>query len=359
MLTKKNLSEEHFPIQGESYAIFDATNLGEEFDPDGTCLIDDLYNYTIDTCPVMIHNSIVTKEWFPTADSTDLNEWFMSALINYLQNKENVGCLRNVLTPKEYRDLFYLIKSNAQEGQFQRLAHTLANTYAGELNNWHKNTHLIPSIKQINEGASEEITEEIDSKYLAYKIAKNKVVFVSGGEEVAEFPLGLLSNMSEKDMFDELYGVAIENVPNVDFISIVDFMLALRNDIAKATGMIPLAEPVGETIEEAVLSEDDPQNVQGFDVLGDRVNQQNIRAEHRFDSFQSANMKEFDGADGEYEVVKGQKYNIPDSDPLDEKIEELIDEANEEVIEITVQKITDFGELSDLPIGETDTSIMD
>ncbi len=359
MLTKKNLSEAHFPIQGESYAIFDATNLGEEFDYDGTCLINDLYNYTLDTCPVMIHNNIVTKEWFPTAASEELSEWFISALINYLQNNENVSYLRNVLTPKEYSDLFYLIKSNAQEGQYQRLAHTLANTYTGELNNWHKDTHLIPSIKQINEGASEVVTEEINSKYLAYKIGKNKVVFVSGGEEVAEFSLGSLSNMSEKDLFDELYSVAIENVPNVDFIAIVDFMLALRTDIGKATGVIPLEEPVGETIEEAVLAEDDPQNVQGFDVLGDRVNQQNIRAEHRFDSFQSANMKEFNSADGEYEVVKGEKYNTPDADPLDAKIEELIDEANEEVIEITVQKITDFGELSDIPIGETDTSIMD
>ena len=286
----KILQEEHFGINGENYEMLNTAKVIAEGDYVGEQFIDDVYEYTLSSQDIVVANEVVTNEWFhnlatlpQNKQKSRLNEWLKLGVFEYIMNSCITSAVRDILTPKEYSDLLHIMKNGRDlEAECMRLAYKLSAVYQDDLYMWYAD----------NFGSFNESLEEgIDEQDLSFKINKKVVTFHSDGEEVNQFKIATISNMADRDLFDLVYAMAQEYVPNIELLDVADFAVMLQMEVAK------VLNKGGDVLESVQgLTEDEPQveNPQQFDVMGDIVNGNNIAAEKRFDSNQNQETQEFD-----------------------------------------------------------------
>lgn len=370
---------------GENYAMLadfrNMTALGQlgEADIDGLQLVQDVYDHSANALatPIRVANEAVTDEWFAAlsklpASRRDarLAEWFKQAVLGYLYNARlHSEVLRNVLTPKEMSDLSAVLRNGGDlETELGRIAYVLAYTYNDDIYRWWLDNYGAHA-----DGITESSMEE-DLQDLTYQIDGKHVLFYAAGEEdaVAEYTLAQLSNMDDKRLFDDMYSLALEYVPNAELIEVLDFTLELQANVAQVLGgsveeeqhlkpSIPRWNAWVDEDEGVVeLTEDDPAQ----DILGALANKENQAAEARVGARQTGDFDAFDASSGDYKQAEPEEYNKPQTigtSELDVKLTDEVEELinAEDIVEISVQSLRDFDELALIPIGTCNVSIQD
>jgi len=361
------------------------TALGQinEADANGMELIQDVVEYVLEMpAPIRVANERVDVEWFANLTALPqhrrnarLMEFLKLGVVEYIAeaplNTDTMRVLHNVLTPKQLRGLMSTMRNGGDaEGELMRLAYVVAHEYQPELYAWWDENFASDKMNE-----SMKMNEDF-AQDLSYAIEGRRVVFYSASAEedtsVASETVAWLSNLSDKDLFDYIYALSLEYVPDAELLAVVDFTLQLQNDIQAALtgtveeGVLQPSIPTWNTGllrggAKGLMEDDSPAPVQ--DILGSLANRDNIAAQDRYGAGQTGDFGEFDN-DGDYKMGQAQQYNKParsGTSPLDEQINEEVADALEvdDIAEVEVQALRDFDELSLIPIGVTGAGIQD
>lgn len=359
---------------GENYAaLADFRNTASlshlnEADVDGLSLVEDVYQHARTSGEkIFVAGELARNGWFSSLSELSehkrvsrLMEWFKQAAFNFLEDAGlHMEILRNVLTPKEIADLSKIMRNGGDgEAEINRLSYMLANTYRSELIHWWD--------KQFGSAITED-QERLLKDELQYEFADDIIKFIANDSVVAQEHVASLSNMPERDLFEYVYNMALQYVPNVELIEVVDFMLQLQNDIDAQVADGVLEGNLHSSIPywnggqlaggAKALLEDDPVE----DQLTAITNDDSDAAEDRFGALQNGETDAFDDADGDYKLKKAANYGTPSSNPLDKQIsdEVVANSAAQEAVEVQIEVLKDFDELSMIPVGEGDMPVQD
>lgn len=330
--------------QGENYQMIHDFSAVLESDYD----INKLINMLFTDC---IERDVVTynKEWFsilnkmPTFLRKDmLCDWFKSSLVDYLYRYGvNDIYLQSILNPKELSNLNQYLKDGNNSLDVMRVISKLISIYKVDIYKW-----WLDNFKE------DDIMID-DNNLLTYTILDDVLFVYLDDVEVLNKPLSLIYNQSDKDLFDELCDLLIED--SIDLLSLLDLVLLIKSEVTNRDDIAQLVEDVPQV-----------ENPQQFDILGDIANKNNISAEHTFDYWEEPESRKYKQSLGMYGDItnEDEDKDIPTgTSELDSKLIMEVEEVQtdlEDINEVSVEKIRNSDVIvTTLPIGDCAISIQD